>query len=80
MLIAAVRANLKAMWKGIDELVRLDKRIVDVRCRIDESKQSEASSWARMKIRELLCQTLQDLEARKVALERTNQADAELAK
>jgi hypothetical protein len=70
------------MWKEIDELVRLDRRIADVRCRIDESERSDCrfpGPWERIKIRELLSQTLKDLVARKVALERTNQAEAELA-
>ena len=71
------------MQKEIDELMlRLDRRIADVRCRIDESEQSDCrfpGSWERIKIRELLCQTLKDLEARKVTLTRTNPAEAELA-
>ena len=82
MLIAAIRANLQAMQKEIDELMRLDRRIADVRGRIDESEQSDCrfpGSWERIKIRELLSQTLKDLEARKVALGRANPAEAELA-
>ena len=53
-----------------------------MRCRIDESEQGDCrfpGSWERMKIRELLSQTLKDLEARKVALGRANPAEAELA-
>ena len=81
MLIAAMRANLKTMRKEI-ELARLDRRIADVRRRIDESEQSDCRFpgwWERIKIRELLFQTLQDLEARRVALEHAKQAEAELA-
>ena len=79
MLIAAMRANLKDMRKEIDELVRLDRRIADVRCRIDESERNDCrfpGSWERIKIRELLSQTLKDLEARKAALERTDHVGA----
>ena len=82
MLIAAIRANPEVMRKEIDELARLDRRIADVRCRIDESEQSDCRFpgwWERIKIRELLSQTLKDLEARKVALERAKQVEAELA-
>ncbi len=78
MLIAAMRANLNTMRKEI-ELARLDRRIADVRCRIDESKQSDCRFpgwWERIKIRELLSQTLKDLEARKAALERTDHLGA----
>jgi predicted nuclease with TOPRIM domain len=79
MLITAVRANLQTMQKEIDELMRLDRRIADVRGRIDESEQSDCrfpGSWERIKIRELLSQTLKDLEARKAALERTDYVGA----
>ena len=82
MLIAVMRASLEVMRKEIDELVRLERRIADVRCRIDESEQSDCrfpGSWERIQIRELLSQTLKDLEARKIALGRTNPAEAELA-
>lgn len=70
------------MRKEIDELVRLDRGIADVQGRIDESEQGDChfpGSWERIKIRELLCQTLQDLEARKAALERTDHVGAEVA-
>ena len=70
------------MRKEIDELVRLDRRIADVQGRIDESEQGDyhfQGSWERIKIRELLSQTLQDLEARKAALERTDHVGAEVA-
>ena len=82
MLIAIMRSRLEGMRKEIDELARLERRIADVRRRIDESEQSDCrfpGSWERIKIRELLSQTLKDLEARKVALGRTNPAEAELA-
>jgi len=73
---------LKTMRKEIDELVRLDGRIADFRCRIDESEQSDChfpGSWERIKIRELLSQTLKDLEARKAALECTAHVGPEVA-
>jgi hypothetical protein len=82
MLIAAMRANLKVMRKEVDELVRLDRRIADVRCRIHQSEQSDCGfpgSWERIKIRELLSQTLKDLEARKAALERPDYVGPEVA-
>ena len=66
----------------IDELARLGRRIADLRCRIDESERSDCRFpgwWERIKIRELLSQTLKDLEARKAALEGAKQVEAELA-
>jgi hypothetical protein len=53
-----------------------------MRCRIDESEQSDCRFpgwWERIKIRELLSQTLEDLEGRKAALERTDHVGPEVA-
>jgi hypothetical protein len=55
-----------------DELVRLVRRIADLRRRIEEAQGRETHPWGgseRIKILDLLNKTLKDLEKRKAALE-----------
>jgi hypothetical protein len=59
----------------INELERLNRRISDFRRGIEEAQRFDNQAWGgseRMKILDLLNQTLKDLEARKAALERPN--------
>ncbi len=54
-----------------DELARLDRRIADLRRRIDEAQGRDSYPWGgsdRLKILDLLTKTLKDLETRKAAL------------
>ena len=61
------------MSEGLDELARLNRRIVDLRNRIEEAERRDSQSWGRserFQILDLLNGTLKDLEARKATLER----------
>lgn len=60
------------MRERIDELARLDRRIAELRHRIDDAKARASDPWGsseRVRILDLLDETLRDLEARRIALE-----------